>query len=145
MDAECILGIELRGGGVKHEIIWHFERNGNFSVKSTYRVAMKNRDNGRCSMMEQNWSFLWGSRALPKVSLFAWRCVMDALPTTECLRRRGVMVDTGYGRCDMDTEDGAHALFYWQLPGLVWAIVRTPLECNCLLRSQLGRMVSQGS
>ncbi|KAL0416770.1 UNVERIFIED_CONTAM: S-locus-specific glycoprotein BS29-2 [Sesamum latifolium] len=46
MDAECILGIELRGVGVKDELIWHYESNGRFSVRSAYRVAMDNREEG---------------------------------------------------------------------------------------------------
>ncbi|KAL0395358.1 UNVERIFIED_CONTAM: hypothetical protein Slati_4502000, partial [Sesamum latifolium] len=30
-DAACILGIDLRGGEGQDELVWHFERNGQFS------------------------------------------------------------------------------------------------------------------
>ncbi|KAL0300142.1 UNVERIFIED_CONTAM: hypothetical protein Scaly_3058100 [Sesamum calycinum] len=48
-NANCILGISLRSGEVRDELIWHYESKGVFSVKSAYRLASEPKDEETCS------------------------------------------------------------------------------------------------
>ncbi|KAL0446309.1 UNVERIFIED_CONTAM: putative ribonuclease H protein [Sesamum latifolium] len=38
LDADCILGISIGGSSVFDELVWHFEGNGKFSVRSAYKL-----------------------------------------------------------------------------------------------------------
>ncbi|KAL0440364.1 UNVERIFIED_CONTAM: hypothetical protein Slati_2519400 [Sesamum latifolium] len=40
-DVNCILGIGLSGRGEEDTLIWHFDRQGRFAVRSAYQVATK--------------------------------------------------------------------------------------------------------
>ncbi|KAL0438958.1 UNVERIFIED_CONTAM: hypothetical protein Slati_2378800, partial [Sesamum latifolium] len=87
-DADCILSINLQGKETD-QLIWHYEKNGKFSVRSAYRVACNLRDDATPSSSGDSWNFLWRSKAPPKVVMFAWHCASNALPTNDNLRHRG--------------------------------------------------------
>ncbi|KAL0405669.1 UNVERIFIED_CONTAM: hypothetical protein Slati_3880800, partial [Sesamum latifolium] len=125
-DAECILGIKLRGAEVSDEVIWHFEKKGNFSVKSAYRLAVELKDEGNASMHTGKWNFIWHSKAARKVVLFSWRSAHDVLPTSQRLLQRGVTISEGCGSCLADHEDVMHVLFFCSFARLVWAISGLP-------------------
>ncbi|KAL0458268.1 UNVERIFIED_CONTAM: hypothetical protein Slati_0454000 [Sesamum latifolium] len=84
-DAECILEIKLRGAEVSDEVIWHFEKKWNFSVKSAYRLELELKDEGNASMHTGKWNFIWHSRAAPKVVCFSPGDVL-----TTCCQRRSI-------------------------------------------------------
>ncbi|KAL0427354.1 UNVERIFIED_CONTAM: hypothetical protein Slati_2910200 [Sesamum latifolium] len=98
--------------GERDSLVWHFERQGRFSVRSAYRVASRFREEAECSVRAQSWDFLCSSKAPPRVLLFAWRCAHDALSTTVHLRRCGIRLDDGRGCCGTEAEDVLHVLFY---------------------------------
>ncbi|KAL0413923.1 UNVERIFIED_CONTAM: hypothetical protein Sradi_1594000 [Sesamum radiatum] len=75
IDAECILGIKLKGNGVSDSLVWHYENHGRFTVGSAYRVAEEQSKGAGSSMPDRSWKFIWKSKAPPKVLMFAWRCV----------------------------------------------------------------------
>ncbi|KAL0454986.1 UNVERIFIED_CONTAM: putative mitochondrial protein [Sesamum latifolium] len=132
-DAACILGIPLRGPDARDELIWHYERSGRFSVKSAYRVACDLWENGTCSLPRRSWNFIWGSKAPPKVVLFAWSCAWDALPTSANLQRRRVRLNDGCSGCPAEEEDVLHIIFLCSFARLVWAVSGLPwtaLSCN---------------
>ncbi|KAL0312260.1 UNVERIFIED_CONTAM: hypothetical protein Sradi_5625300 [Sesamum radiatum] len=79
-DAECILNITPRGQDVEDELIWHYETNGRFSIRSAYRLALTFREEGSGSNSRIGWQFIWKSKAPPKVLMFAWRCVQNSSP-----------------------------------------------------------------
>ncbi|KAL0449190.1 UNVERIFIED_CONTAM: hypothetical protein Slati_1475400 [Sesamum latifolium] len=119
-DANCIFGIPLRGTDGKDALIWHFEKNGRFTVKSAYRLVCDMGAGGNCSQLGRSWKFIWSSKAPPKVALFAWRCAWEALPTTVNLQRRGIAVNEGCGGYTMEKEEVMHVLFYCSFARLVW-------------------------
>ncbi|KAL0427402.1 UNVERIFIED_CONTAM: hypothetical protein Slati_2915000 [Sesamum latifolium] len=88
-DADCILGIKLRATVSSDELVWHYESRGMFSVKSAYSLAVDLNSEGSCSQTGRAWKYLWKAKVLPKIAVFAWRCVNNALPTNANLKRRG--------------------------------------------------------
>ncbi|KAL0455808.1 UNVERIFIED_CONTAM: hypothetical protein Slati_0920000 [Sesamum latifolium] len=116
-NANCILGIDLPERGEEDTLIWHFSKKGRFSVGSAYYVATKLKGQAGCSASECSWGFLWKSKAPPKVVLFAWRCIHEALPTLEQLRRRGVRVTDGCGSCNSEKEMCCTLCFFVVLSG----------------------------
>ncbi|KAL0415743.1 UNVERIFIED_CONTAM: hypothetical protein Slati_3406200 [Sesamum latifolium] len=132
-DADCILGIPLSRTDGKDTLIWHFKKNGRFTVKSAYSLACDMRMEGNCSQLGRSWKFIWSLKAPPKVVLFAWRCALEALPITVNLKRRGVLVNEGCGGCTTEKEDVLHVLWYCSFGRLVWVISGLPwkaLLCN---------------
>ncbi|KAL0402321.1 UNVERIFIED_CONTAM: hypothetical protein Slati_4262000 [Sesamum latifolium] len=102
MDADCILGINLGPSGVWDKLVWHYEEKGIFTVKSAYKLAIELKTEGSCSQSGSYWNFIWKSKALPKVVLFAWKLVCEALPTTENLKKRGIPIsDSCFCSIDM--------------------------------------------
>ncbi|KAL0444551.1 UNVERIFIED_CONTAM: hypothetical protein Slati_2177800 [Sesamum latifolium] len=78
-----------------------------------------------------SWNFIWNSKALPKVALFAWKSVCEALPTSENLKRLGVPVSNGCVSCSGDSEDILHVLFFCSFACLLWAVSGLPWGVLC--------------
>ncbi|KAL0387862.1 UNVERIFIED_CONTAM: hypothetical protein Sradi_2668000 [Sesamum radiatum] len=95
-----------RRGGDKP--VWHFESHDRFSVRSAYQVTCCLWGVTKCSYTGRSWAFIWSSKARPKVVLFAWKCVLDALLITTQLQRQRVQVDDGCGGCLAEQEDVLH-------------------------------------
>ncbi|KAL0427995.1 UNVERIFIED_CONTAM: putative mitochondrial protein [Sesamum latifolium] len=131
LDADSILDIKLQDGECD-SLVWHFEKQRQFSVQSAYNVALRLGKEAECLVNAQSWDFIWWSKALPRVILFAWRCALDALPTTTCLRSCGILLADGCGWCRSETEEVLHVLFHCILARLVWAIsdlTRRSVDC----------------
>ncbi|KAL0303588.1 UNVERIFIED_CONTAM: hypothetical protein Sradi_6226900 [Sesamum radiatum] len=47
------------------------------------------------------WSFIWSTRAAPKVLLFAWSCYLEALTTILNLQHRGLTIDDSRALCNL--------------------------------------------
>ncbi|KAL0355533.1 UNVERIFIED_CONTAM: putative mitochondrial protein [Sesamum radiatum] len=120
-DAECILGIKLRGNGLQDKLIWHYEKNGCFSVGSAYKVVQEQSKMEEGSQPARSWRYIWQSKAPPKVLMFAWRCAKDALPTSVKLCKRGIYVSDGCYGCSEIQEDLRHAMLLCPFARLVWA------------------------
>ncbi|KAL0405661.1 UNVERIFIED_CONTAM: putative mitochondrial protein [Sesamum latifolium] len=123
-DAECILSIPLREG-TRDEIVWHYEKKGTFSVRSAYELT-KALTNASCSVSATDWKFLWKARVPPKIKMFAWRGGMNALPTLENLKRRGLELDITCSCCGVEPENLSLVLFQCTFSRLVWAISNIP-------------------
>ncbi|KAL0378315.1 UNVERIFIED_CONTAM: hypothetical protein Sradi_3137000 [Sesamum radiatum] len=137
LDVDCILSIELRGSGAQDEIVWHYERNGRFSVRSAYRLARQLHREAEGSGMQRSWRFIWTSKAIPSVVLFAWKCVRNAIPTSSNLRNKGLRIDGGCYWCDEETEDVMHVMRFcnfarlvWALSGLPWGVIGVHTTCT---------------
>ncbi|KAL0456056.1 UNVERIFIED_CONTAM: hypothetical protein Slati_0944800 [Sesamum latifolium] len=94
---------------------------------------MELREEGSGSQLTHSWKFIWNSKAPPKVLLFAWKCVNEALPTKANLHKRGIAVSPGCDYCSANQEDLLHVLFFCSFTHLVWVIAGIPwgsLRCN---------------
>ncbi|KAL0325429.1 UNVERIFIED_CONTAM: hypothetical protein Sradi_5112200 [Sesamum radiatum] len=134
VDTDCILSIRLKAKGTTNKLVWHFDCNGLFSVKSAYKLATTATDPRPSSTNMSfsldgaaSWRSVWGSLVVPKVQLFTWRSCANAIPTLENLRRKGVDVDGGCPNCGEEAEDLHHALHSSSFARLVWELSKIPL------------------
>ncbi|KAL0355427.1 UNVERIFIED_CONTAM: hypothetical protein Sradi_3989600 [Sesamum radiatum] len=125
-DAVCILDIKLPGADSRDELVWHYGSNGTFSVNSAYSLAVELNNDGACSQSGASWNYIWNSKAIPKVLLFGWRCVQEALPTSVNLSRKGIPIADGCVHCSATQEDILHVLVLCCFARLVWAVSGLP-------------------
>ncbi|KAL0458285.1 UNVERIFIED_CONTAM: LOB domain-containing protein 29 [Sesamum latifolium] len=112
--------------GCEDRIIWHFTKNGLFSVKSAYHLAQSLDDLPSPSSLRQTeqrwWSFLWQAKIPSKVKVFIWRICTDALPTAANLNRRIASTSFSCPFCNDDMEDIPHMLFHCPFARQVWSL-----------------------
>ncbi|XVF71749.1 hypothetical protein PTKIN_Ptkin12aG0064400 [Pterospermum kingtungense] len=77
-DVKEISSILLSGINGRDRRIWSFTKDGNYSVKSGYYVALQ-------VLMDfaipGDWLKLWNLKISPKIESFLWRIARDCLPT----------------------------------------------------------------
>uniref|UniRef100_A0A803Q944 RRM domain-containing protein n=1 Tax=Cannabis sativa TaxID=3483 RepID=A0A803Q944_CANSA len=91
-DAELILGIPTNDASINDKIMWHYSRNGEYSVRSGYflasvRLEIEAQSNNR--RMTEWWKCMWKRKILPKVNHFVWKISHSWIPTKVALASRG--------------------------------------------------------
>ncbi|XP_057775065.1 uncharacterized protein LOC130994045 [Salvia miltiorrhiza] len=84
-----------------------------YSVKSGYQLALNLRLRSEATSSAQYaglWKWIWGLDVIPKVRLFMWKCLANALPTNQALRSRCIDVEALCRRCGEHEETMEHAL-----------------------------------
>ncbi|KAL5803503.1 hypothetical protein ACOSQ4_031808 [Xanthoceras sorbifolium] len=112
---DSILEIPLSLGDCADSLIWHFDKSGEYSVKSGYRVAAQDKLSlsGSSSSPDSKWWLaLWNLNIPPKIKIFIWRVCHNAIPSLCNLCSRKIVVDPCCSRCGDDPESSAHALFW---------------------------------
>jgi len=84
------------------KVAWFYEKNGIFTVRSAYRLAVQeiaqaqglastsiSQDGGRTC-----WSKLWSSPVPQKIKIFAWRLANNSLATMQNRKRRNMENDS---------------------------------------------------
>jgi hypothetical protein len=94
-----------------------------FSVKSAYCEAAG-------SVTNPFYVNFWNNLVPSKVSTFAWKAVLDRIPTKTNLRRRGVMGvdDTTCVLCREGEETTNHILFHCKKTCLLWGNILSWLD-----------------
>ncbi|KAL0356912.1 UNVERIFIED_CONTAM: hypothetical protein Scaly_1376900 [Sesamum calycinum] len=80
IDIEAILSIPLGRTLQPDLIVWHYTKDGRFSVRSAYHLACLLKERTSSSKETQPWSFLWTAVVPQKVRLFVWKAYKNALP-----------------------------------------------------------------
>ena len=117
-EVKIIKTIPIQDGAIDN-IAWHFDKKGNFSVKSAYQVVQnikkKEEEQGSSSMDITNegnnkikWKKLWSIPLPGKVKHFLWRLANNSLPFRMKLKRKGINLDTRCPVCYRLDEDGGH-------------------------------------
>jgi hypothetical protein len=112
MDATVILSTPIRPEFEDYPA-WFSDSRGVFTVKSAYKVYVKQRDAGLDTSSgggeeKSFWKQLWDLPCLPKVKQFIWRLTHNSLPLRTKLAHRGIRCDTLCVCCKRVDEDGAH-------------------------------------
>jgi hypothetical protein len=112
MDAEIILSTPIRADFEDYPA-WFHDSKGIFSVKSAYKIYVKQRDAKVSSSsvdtkVHSFWKQIWDLSCLPKVKQFMWRLTHNSLPLRTNISRRGIRCDTLCACCKRLDEDGAH-------------------------------------
>ncbi|CAN0886015.1 Putative ribonuclease H protein At1g65750, partial [Linum grandiflorum] len=88
--------------------IWHYSKNGQYTVKSAYHVYMEQIVNRTSHNQQGEWRKLWQVDVPTKIKHFAWRLPHKVLPTRGRLRQRGMDVRGLCGICGKDYEEDWH-------------------------------------
>lgn len=104
-------------------IAWHFNKNGQFTVRSAYKVFMadkklcmekrgKGSGSGTSTRIDDPfWRRIWNLNCPRKLIHFMWRLGHNTLALRVNLKRRGMKIDTKCVMCERLDEDGAHLFF----------------------------------
>jgi ribonuclease HI len=118
--AKHILNTPLFEEVKEDRLVWKFENNGNYTVKSGYKHYMKNKTANSNPRVEGEWSSIWKVTAPPKSKHLLWRICRGCLPTRVRLRARYVPCPSECPLCTNNDEDDWHVLFGCNDSQQVW-------------------------
>ena len=127
MDAEEIIKIPLPRRPMRDEIIWHYDRKGQYTVKSGYQIALslKFLASPTSSGAAQNqWNIIWLLTLLEKIMIFSWRAAKNLLPLAENLWNKKVIQKPLCQMCKNGLEAVFHALVGCKVAKKIWKITR---------------------
>ncbi|XP_020153203.1 uncharacterized protein [Aegilops tauschii subsp. strangulata] len=133
MDVPIILGIPLCTRNIPDFWSWNFEKKGNFTVKSAYRmlVTIKQRREAwlegnagpsRTAAEENSWKNLWKIKVPGKVRMFLWRLSKQSLPTNDVRAHRHMTDSPACGICG-SPDSWRHSLVNCTMSRCIWALV----------------------
>ncbi|KAK2653334.1 hypothetical protein Ddye_013190 [Dipteronia dyeriana] len=120
-DVDQIFSIPPSNPSIGDYLLWHFEKSGEYSVRSGYQVArdMTMVDSPGVSGskdLASLWKILWKLKIPLKIKLFMWRACHHRIPTLVSLAKRGVLTKFFCPRCRQSPEPVLYAL--WGCCGL---------------------------
>ena len=89
------------------QIVWKGDPTGIFFVKSAY-MSLSNQPSG---YTDDVFNLLWQAKATPKALITAWKILLDRLPTSNNLIKRGMMGISPVCMLCKATEESSHHLF----------------------------------
>jgi hypothetical protein len=90
------------------KLIWGDSFDGNYSVKSGYKVMMQVTREEAISVQHGNWLSLWKIQAPPKAKHLLWRICRGCLPTRVRLPEKHVPCELSCPLCNHAFEDNWH-------------------------------------
>jgi len=99
-------------------LVWTKENDGEYSVRSAYKMCMQELLDVNHFKAQGNWDLIWKLKVPPKVKNFIWRVCRNTLPTRLRLKEKGVNCDPTCALCNLTEEDSFHIFF------------RCPGSCN---------------
>lgn len=93
---------------------WQHTKNGNFTVRSAYYVALNGdrqaEPTASTRPWQQVWSKIWGACVPAKVKMFGWKAARNGIAVKANLVKRGMGVDKECPRCGEGAETTEHML-----------------------------------
>lgn len=115
-DADLILSIPLSRELCQDKLIWGFESNGKFSVKSCYKALI-----GELAANNVvRWAGIWKLEIPPKSKIFLWQVCTNSLPTALNLRKKHVDCPITCILCQKEYETAKHLFADCDLAKAVW-------------------------
>ncbi|CAN1282339.1 Putative ribonuclease H protein At1g65750 [Linum perenne] len=109
-DANEIMSIALCPTEQPDQRIWSFSKNGEYTVRSGYRVVSDRLIDRTSLHVTGQWEKLWGVAEPPKLKVMVWRVAQNVIPTRLELQRRHIAVPHSCGTCGTEIEN------LWHLP-----------------------------
>ncbi|GAU24809.1 hypothetical protein TSUD_157220 [Trifolium subterraneum] len=109
--AEKILETPLVSSVREDKVVWEEERNGCYSVKSGYQLAMRYIICSDKYHVMGNWNGIWKAQAPHKARHLLWRLCRGCLPTRSRLLERRVECTLNCPVYDEEIEDELHIFF----------------------------------
>lgn len=118
-DVKEILSIPLNPTSTEDKLIWHYSKNGMYSVRSAYILA--------CSItidheytLPGNWIKLWNAKVPFKVKIFPLRALHKCLPTKSNLASKGISIGGECGICHMSFENEWYSFIVYPFAEGCW-------------------------
>ena len=127
MDAEEIIKIPLPRRPMRDEIIWHYDRKGQYTVKSGYQIALSLKFLASPTSLgaaQNQWNIIWLLTLLEKIMIFSWRAAKNLLPLAENLWNKKVIQEPLCQMCKNGLEVVFHALVGCKVAKKIWKITR---------------------
>uniref|UniRef100_A0A803QAF9 Reverse transcriptase zinc-binding domain-containing protein n=1 Tax=Cannabis sativa TaxID=3483 RepID=A0A803QAF9_CANSA len=116
-DSRRILNISLPNNQSKDSWLWLPESNGDFSIKSAYRLSL-NIDINRPEYAK--WRTLWGARIHNRLKMIWWKILSNSLLTRARLGMVLNMDTVLCPLCNMDDEHSLHLLWSCEFARALW-------------------------
>ncbi|XP_058757456.1 uncharacterized protein LOC131630719 [Vicia villosa] len=111
-DAKKIVSIPLSRLPNDDKLVWHFEKSGEFSVKTAYHATCSFKTSllpgPSISACHSLWKLLWKAPIYAKQRNFLWRVAQDILPTRGNLVKKGMIIDPLCPFCFSGIENVQH-------------------------------------
>jgi len=91
--------------------IWKVSPDGNYTVKSAYRICVELLHPPPPAQTDLHWKNLWNFKIPPRVSSFMWRLAYQCLPTRVNLATQGIPCDDTCVSCETLVESHMHIFF----------------------------------
>jgi len=116
-----ILGIPIPIFEKKDTFYWGLTGSGFFNTRSASWVA-----HNSFNSKDAAWSFkwIWQLDIMPKIKIFLWQLLHNAVPVHGVLVRRGLNIDPAFSLCMNDIESNDH--LFWECPCIkeVWNLAQ---------------------
>lgn len=132
MDCDAIFNIPLSTKRLEDFWAWHYEKKGVFSVRSTYRMLVHNKEvtkaweeqePGRSDTAteKKEWQDLWRVKMPSKICQFLWRLACHSIPTGDVRHRRNMAPTSNCGICGAP-DLSCHSLLECNMARCAWAL-----------------------
>lgn len=121
-----ILTIPVNQHLEKDEALWPYNQYGNYWVKTGYHLAVEYLgDGGNPSSSSPGdvsgiWNDVWSAKVAPKIKMFMWKCLSNALPTRVNLCKKKVGVSACCPVCGGQEETLIHLFTGCDWTKAVW-------------------------
>ena len=117
--------IQVCEDGAEDTLIWPLTSDGDYSVRSAYRMLVSadsilqpsSSSSGNPGLV---WKKIWKMRVPNKIRHFIWRAAKDSLPTKQNLKARHIPIDEVCDGCGEHTESTVHCLWLCDQVRSVW-------------------------
>jgi len=117
---EHIVNTPLYPSVREDRLIWKKENNGDYSVRSAYRLCMNELLDTSHFKVQGAWDLVWKLKMPPKIKNLVWRICRNCLPTRRRLRDKGVNCTANCALCRLSEEDSLRLLFQCSSSIHIW-------------------------
>ncbi|GLT34775.1 hypothetical protein SLA2020_092720 [Shorea laevis] len=124
-DEDCREILKIPMGECADQLVWHYDKYGRFTVKSAYLLTLQvvhepSMHSDSTILTSSEWKQLWKLKIPPKIRVFIWRAILNALPSLDNLVRRGIAQAALCPCCHLADESIMHLLFYCPYVEPIW-------------------------
>ena len=123
-----ILSIPCSEQHLEDKLMWHYTKDGEYSVRSGYHAAMSLKtwpETSKSMKISALWSTIWELRVMNKTKIFLWKLSHNWLPTNKVLFCRKILTSNECSRCRGHiTEDAFHAIWDCHSNRNIWRLTK---------------------
>ncbi|XP_028114886.1 uncharacterized protein LOC114312789 [Camellia sinensis] len=133
VDVDVIRKIPISPCLPSDTLIWHYTRDGRFSVRlachlqmNLSRIGSYPESSNRGEATRRFWKGVWHLKIPHKIKGFTWKACLNIIPTRDQLWQRRVPIELGCDCCDEAVETLMHCVKECDVAQQVWAASPLP-------------------